>query len=39
MRLVIVASLVVPNVVGTFLGPMGFDVGPIQSQDRVLAFL
>ena len=28
-----------PGVVGAFVSPVGFDVGPIHSQDRVLALL
>ena len=39
MQIVDVGSLVVPHVIGTFVGPVGFDVGPIQNPDRLLAFL
>ena len=38
MGFVDVGCSVVPNVVGTSVGPVGFDVGPIQSPNRVLAF-
>ena len=38
MQLVHIGSCVVPNVVGISVGPVGFDVGPIQSPNRILAF-
>ena len=38
MRFVDVGGSVVLGVVGTSVGPVGFDVGPIQSPNRVLAF-
>ena len=34
MRLVTVGSLDVPDYVGTFVCPVGFDIGPIQSPER-----
>ena len=38
MRFVDVGGSVVPVVVGTSVGPVGFDFGPFQSLNRVLAF-
>ena len=38
MRFVVFGGIVVPDVVGTSVGPVGFDVGLIESPNRVLAF-
>ena len=39
MRFVDVGGCFVPDDGGTFIGPVGFDAGPIESPNGVLAFL
>ena len=38
MRFVVDGGIVVPDVVGTSVGSVGFDVGSIQSPKKVLTF-
>ena len=38
MRFVGGGGIVVPDVIGTSVGPFSFDVGPIQNPNRVPAF-
>ena len=39
MRIFGVVRRIVPDVVGTSTGPVGFDIDPVQSPNRVLHLL